>query len=88
MCFIATPKKYKSENGYFKHFNSQGIPCRIKVSKNALKKVNTNFTVKFKKKNEEVWMVHIPNKKFKCVNEVIVFILKNLESENMVFKII
>ena len=81
-------KKYNSKNGYFKHYNKNGHSCRIKVSKKALNKTNSEFLIKFKKAKDETWLYHYPSKKFRCVNEVITFILKNLENKNLVFKVI
>ena len=86
MCFN-TDQKYKSKNGYFKHYNKDGISCRIKIAKDALLKTNNEFIITFKHKNDLSWKYHSPEKNFRCVNEVIVFILKNLENKNMVFKI-
>jgi len=80
--------KHKSKNGYFKHYNKEGIACRIKVAKSALKKFNDEFIVKFKDAKDEFWMWHVPHKRFRDASEVIVFILKNLDSDNMVFKIV
>jgi len=80
--------KYNSKNRYFKHYNKEGIACRIKVAKSALKKFDNEFIVKFKGAKDEFWMWHFPSKKFRDASEVIVFILKNLNSKNMVFKIV
>jgi len=78
---------YKSKKGYFKHYNANGISCRIKVTRYALTKTDSEFLIAFKSKKEEFWNYHSPDRKFRCVNEVIVFILKNLISKNMIFKI-
>jgi len=80
--------KYKSKNGYFKHYNKEGISCRIKVAKSALAKTDSELMVKFKGSKDEFWSWHFPRRKFRDASEVIVFILKNLVNENMVFKIV
>ena len=79
---------YKSKNGYFKHYSKNGTPCRIKVTRDALRKTDSDFLIAFKNRDEETWNYHIPNKNFRCANAVIVFILKNLETPNTVFKIL
>jgi hypothetical protein len=74
----------KSKNGYYKFYNSQGIYCRIKCNNVE----NNEVLIKFKQKNETNWMYHSPNKRFHSCLEVANYILKNLDNQNMIFKII
>jgi len=87
MCYLNFKNEYKSKNGYFKHYNKEGISCRIKVKKEALNKIDSDFIIAFKRKRDLGWNYHSPKKKFRCINAVINHILKNLENKNMVFKI-
>ena len=80
--------KYKSINGYYKHYNKEGRSCRIKVSRKALSRTDDEFILKYRSKSMEHWLYHSPRGKFRCANAVIVHILKNLENDNMIFKII
>jgi hypothetical protein len=74
----------KSVNGYFKFYNKEGISCRIKCND----EVDGAILIKFKQKEEANWMYHVPNRGFRNCLEVSNFILKNLENDNMVFKIV
>jgi len=77
-------KKYNRKNGYFKHYNSKGISCRIKF---ADKITNSKILVKFKYKDDLEWMYHSPDRKFVDESDVINYLCKNLENRNRVFKI-
>ena len=74
----------KSVNGYFKFYNKEGMSTRIKCSE----PINGEVLIKFKNKNAAEWLYHAPQRKFRNCLEVTNFILKNLENENMVFKIV
>ena len=74
----------KSINGYFKFYNKEGLSCRVKCPKEIQKEI----LIKFKNRDETAWAYHSPKRTFRNCLEVVNFILKNLENENMVFKII
>ena len=73
----------KSINGYYKFYNKAGISCRIKCEVEAKGQV----LIKFKHRDDHQWLYHVPDKKFRNCLEITNFILKNLENQNMVFKI-
>jgi hypothetical protein len=88
-------KKYSKTNGYYKYYNSEGLKCRIKVTKNAKCRKNDAFTIAFLRPFDYNWNYDIPvdkkNKKmkiFKDCFDVINFILKNLETDGTIFKIL
>jgi len=88
-------KKFSKENNYYKYYTSDGLKCRIKVTKDAKCRKNDSFTIAFMRPYDYNWNYHIPydkkNKnyrKFKDCFEVINFILKNLETNGTIFKIL
>jgi hypothetical protein len=78
----------KKCNDYFTYYNKNGLKAKIKVSKNAFDKKNSQFLIKFQRPSDEEWLYHYPSKKFGCHLEVINYILKNLETNNSRFKIL
>ena len=76
--------KYKRSKGFFKHYNADGIACRIKVDYGVM---NSRVVIKFKNIDEEGWKHHVPDKEFSSENEVVWFIVKNVEQSGMVFKV-
>jgi hypothetical protein len=74
----------KSINGYFKFYNGSGISCRIKCSS----EIQKEALIKFKHKEDANWLYHVPNREFRNCLEAANFILKNLENEGMIFKIV
>jgi len=88
-------KKYSKENGYYKYYNSEGLKCRIKVTKNARCRKDDNFIIAFLRPQDYNWNYHMPVDKkskkvviFKDCFDAINFILKNLETDGTIFKII
>ena len=77
----------KSKNGYYKYYNSAGVSTRIRNEFKPEAGVLKRALIKFKLVDEISWMYHTPTKSFKDQFEVMNHVLKNLESENMVFKI-
>ena len=75
----------KSINGYYKFYNKNGLQCRIKCE---AEKIDGEVMIKFKPKDQTEWMYHMPKRKFRHCLEVTNFILKNLENNNMVFKVV
>jgi len=80
-------KKYTKKDEYYKYYNAEGKKCRIKIEPKLLCERNFKVFVWFKNENDVNWLVHQPKKKFKDVFHVINFILKNLENNNLIFKI-
>jgi hypothetical protein len=75
--------KYKSRNGYFKFYNKNGLSCRIKIQD----EISGKFIIKYKGPDEIIWNYISPD--FSAITiEVINYILKNLETDNSVFKIV
>ncbi len=74
----------KSANGYYKFYSKDGTGCRIKCDKDIKGKV----IIKFKKVNSLTWNWFAPKNSFKNSLDALTFILKNLESKKMAFKII
>ena len=77
------PSKYKKANGYYKFYNKLGVSCRIKTEE----PVQGSVIIKFKDQDETKWMYHAPSRTFNSTLEVVHYILMNLESKNLVFKI-
>jgi D-alanine-D-alanine ligase-like ATP-grasp enzyme len=75
--------KYNKTNGYYKFWNKDGKYCKIKVE-DEIK--NEKIIVSFIKNAGEV-QYHSPDKIFKNTVEVIHFLLKNLETDGIIFKI-
>ena len=71
---------------YFKFYNKEGKKAYIKISKNF--KNFKNPIIKFKRPQDDDWLYHLPNKKFKNCLEAVEFIMKNLETNNTKFKIV
>ena len=80
-------EKYTKKDGYYKYYNSEGKKCRIKIEPELLNGKNFKVFVWFKKEDDAHWLVHQPKKKFRDAFHVINFILKNLENDNLIFKI-
>jgi len=80
-------KDFKSSNGYYKYYNKEGKACRIKIEDKLKNKKNFNCFIWFKYPKKDYWMIHEPNKKFKDVFQVINYLCKNLETNNIVFKV-
>jgi hypothetical protein len=76
--------KYKKANGYYKLYNKHGVSCRIKIEENVQEKV----IIKFKIIGETKWMYYAPSRLFKSQLEITHYILTNLESKNLVFKVL
>ena len=76
--------KYKKVNGYYKFYNKPGTSCRIKADE----PVSGKAIIKFKDQDEAKWMYHAPTRSFNSTLEVVHYILLNLESKNLVFKIL
>jgi len=79
-------KRYKKSNGYYKFYNAEGVPCRIKFD--SPPKNNQDILLKFKNKYETKWLLVVPNQKFSSESQVLNYILKNLQNTDMVFKVI
>ncbi len=78
--------KKGKENGYFKFYTATGLSCRIKSSGNIRGKIlirmqDTNAT------SDSNWLFYSPGRSFENCLDAANYILKNLEKENMVFKI-
>ena len=80
-------KKNKKNKGYYKYYNKEGKMCRIKVDDDLRCKTNFNCFVNFKHLNEDYWMIHEPNIKFKDILHIVNFLCKNLETNGIVFKV-
>ncbi len=74
----------KSQNGYYKFYSKDGTECRIKADRDIQGKV----IIKFKYANSVGWRWYAPSREFKNVLDATTYILKNLESDKMVFKVI
>jgi hypothetical protein len=74
----------KSINGYFKFYNKNGQSCRIKCQE----EIKGQVLIKFKPHDEGAWLYYAPKREFRNCLEVANFILKNLESNGTVFKIL
>jgi len=75
-------EKYTKENGYYKFYNKNGKRCKIKCENIENEKVIISFS-----KNAGETMYHLPDKVFKNTTEVIYHLVKNLESDNVIFTI-
>jgi len=73
----------KSAQGYYKFYNAEGKSCRVKC-----KSVEGSCIIKFKHVNEHEWLYHSPNRDFNSCTDAINFILKNLISDGMIFKVV
>jgi len=82
-------KKYSRKNGYYKFYNKEGIPFRIKFAgiRDIEFENSREILVKFKDQDEIEWKFHSPSKKFNNVFDIIKYIGMNLENTNVVFKI-
>ena len=78
----------KKCNEFYTYYNKKGLKAKIKVTNKALEKKNTYFIIKFMRQIDDDWLYHYPDKKFSCHLEVINYILKNLESNNVKFKVV
>lgn len=74
----------KSINGYFKFYNKDGVSCRIKCDQ----EINGEVLIKFKSKDDDGWFYHSPRREFGNSLDVANFILKNLENQDMIFKVL
>jgi len=75
---------YKKANGYYKFYNKTGISCRVKTDE----PIQGSVIIKFKEQGETKWMYHAPKRTFNSTLEVVHYILMNLESKSLVFKIV
>lgn len=82
-------KKYSKRNGYYKYYNKNGVSCRVKFeNKMAINSKTANVIIEFNKENDiEVSNMHMPARYFNNDFEILNFILKNLETSNLVFKV-
>jgi len=80
-------KKYSSKRGFYKYYNKNGLQCRIKISKNILQSGSKNYTIKFKRPQDDSWLYTLP-KTFDNPLECIDYIVKNLETDRTIFKVI
>lgn len=75
--------KYTKTNGWFKFFTEEGLTCRIKSDE-----VNdTKVIIKYRHENDIEWTWHSPNIVFKNQLEVARYLLKNLETDQLLFRV-
>jgi hypothetical protein len=80
--------KYSRRKGYFKYYNKDGLKCRIKFMDNVCNhETPFGVIVKFKRPIDDDFLYHYPNRKFTGIQDVINFVVKNLEHDGTVFEI-
>jgi len=79
--------KTVAKSGYKVFYTSEGVKVKIKVTKDALCRSGT-FIFKIKNEKTIKTIYHSPNRLFDNVIEAIEFILQNVETKHLKFKII
>ena len=80
--------KYKRKYGYYKYYNKDGKKCRIKFLDNfQVHERPFQILVKFKLPGDDEFAYHSPNKTFYGVQDIIHYILSNLENDGVIFEI-
>jgi len=77
---------YKKKNGFYKHYNKDGISTRIRIVHDKIKSGMKDIMIIYCNKNEVVPNL-IVKSGFTSDSQVINYILKNLENKDMVFDI-
>ena len=80
---------YTKKNGYYKYYSKDGKVCRIKFDIpscyfNSAEQVIISFR---KPPKFDERLSHIPKRKFNNVFEVIRHIIKNLETDGLIFEV-
>ncbi len=74
---------------YREFWDQDGRACKIKMSKRFSRYGSNSFQVliRFRPENTLDWLYHVPEHEFENTTEVLSFIISNLETTDMQFKV-
>jgi hypothetical protein len=78
---------FKKKNGYYKHYNKEGKSCRIKFTCNPDNVSDKEDIIITYRNKAELTPNIIVKTGFKCDSDVIHYLLRNLDNNDMVFEI-